>query len=164
MLWSPNWKEEAELHLFRKIPRSTGRPVRRLAYIFATLKSYRLLWKDPNIFCEIRMAFWSWTVTVWMAGLEKEFQPRFLIQNKGCFMWGESTGKVEKKKAKNVGSSFVTHTFAVTPIWCQLESRFANAFETAIFIDTHPVKTHVPYAALIHIWKINTWSVLGSKE
>lgn len=53
-----------------------------------------------------------------------------------------------------MASSFIAQTFAVTPIWCQLKSRFANTFKTAIFIDTHSIKAHVPYAAFVHIWKI----------
>lgn len=50
--------------------------------------------------------------------------------------------------------NFIARTFAITPIWRQLKSRFANTFKTAIFIDTHSIKAHVSYAAFIHIWKM----------
>lgn len=59
----------------------------------------------------------------------------------------------EEKEVKNMTESFIAQTLTHA-IWRQLKSRFANTFKTAIFIDTHSIKAHIPYAAFIHIWKI----------
>lgn len=44
--------------------------------------------------------------------------------------------------------------FAVAAVGCQLEARFANTLETPVFVNAHPVQTHVSDAALVHVFTV----------
>lgn len=81
---------------------------------------------------------WGFQIRIWDTQHRKNLQER---------------SREKKTEAETTREGFLAHTFAVAAIWCQLEPGFANTLETAIFINAHPIQAHVPYAALIHVWK-----------
>lgn len=87
-----------------------------------------------------------------MAECKKEYQPGFQIRTWGILHRENLKERCrEKRKAAKTTLGFPAHTFAVAAVGCQLEAGFANALETAVFIDAHPVQTHVSDAALVHV-------------
>lgn len=44
-------------------------------------------------------------------------------------------------------------TYTHAPAAVQQESRFTDAFEAAIFIDTQSIKAHVPDQTLVLVWR-----------
>lgn len=46
-------------------------------------------------------------------------------------------------------------TYTHAPAAVQQESRFADAFEAAVFVDAQPVKAHVPDQTLVLVWRFN---------
>lgn len=46
-------------------------------------------------------------------------------------------------------------TYTHAPAAVQQESRFADAFEAAVFVDTQSIKAHVPDQTLVLVWRFN---------
>lgn len=46
-------------------------------------------------------------------------------------------------------------TYTHAPAAVQQESRFADAFVAAVFVDAQPVKAHVPDQTLVLVWRFN---------
>lgn len=70
----------------------------------------------------------------------------------------ESVGEEVPGCQSHVGTRLWKLTYTHAPTAVQQESRFTDAFEAAVFVDTQSVKAHVPDQTLVLVWRFNKHS------